>query len=399
MNPEEKPRRESEAASKKPENVVAMPGAVPIYDEQGAIEDLIAGFTEPNDAWKVSVYRLTEPGRHDSASQRAFLATLPVTEDLLDSIRDKFGGGNYSLEFKQRGRIKKKGNVSIEGLPDSENDEFDEPLYEPLAPAEPSEQERRLDRIERALEMILEQGQSGVQMQAQVAPLNPLTSLRDAMKLMQEMQRLNVEMTPARTLVGDDDEERALVLLLKDENLRSKISTGLMSAIGNGDSVQQEPWFSKVLAAVAQNPVLSARALNLVERLTGTASAVDVPVAASPVMPVGTGAAEEAEADDEGNDAVQIINDLIARLATNAPISEGVELVREYVRICPEQATSFGMMMYAPTDQVLGLLVSNVQGGEQIAQLPHARKWVESLQRELRKGAGGESRQQGEERG
>jgi hypothetical protein len=49
-------------------------------------------------------------------------------------------------------------------------------------------------------------------------------------------------------------------------------------------------------------------------------------------------------------------------------------------------------MMYAPADQVLKLLVDNVQGGEQITQLPHARKWVESLQREMRNGAGGETR-------
>ncbi len=109
MSLEEKLKREPEEVKPLSEKVVQLPGSMAFSDDEpNNIEDLIASFTEPDDGWKVSVYRLAEPGRLDSASRREFCATLPVTEDLLESIRDKFGGGDYSLEFKKRGGSRRR---------------------------------------------------------------------------------------------------------------------------------------------------------------------------------------------------------------------------------------------------------------------------------------------------
>lgn len=402
MEREEKFRREAEEAKQSPENVVQLPGSFPVGDEPDDIEGLIASFTEPDDAWKVSVYRLDEPGRLDSAARREFCATLPVTEDLQERIRDTWGGGDYSLEFKQKGRIKKKGNVSIADLPDVE-DEEDEPGYMPPAAERDDEAARRLDRIEAALEALAARDAARDTPQpAQSAQPNPLSALRESMKTLRELQELDADLRPPAnqkpSASGLSDEERAWVALLKDGELRSQISSSIASVIGSGDAVVEEPWYARALLVIAQQPALSSRALGLIEKLLpgGAAAAQSaqssaVPRQTEPTQPARASAARTAEAGNvtrnKQQDVADVIGNIVGDLKSNADVSDSVADCLAMMEDPESGAMLAGLLQQSAAD-VLQTLKQYFPAIAPMIDVPHAEEWVDELKAEIERRLG-----------
>ncbi len=364
-----------------------------VADERDEIEDLIASFTEADDAWKVTVYRLRGVGRTDSASPRAFLATLPVTEDLLDVLRSMFGEGDYSLEFKQRGKIKRRGTTSIAPLPRNEPD--DEDLADEAEGAEVNEQAERLDRLETLMLQLVEQRRGEAQ-QPQAMPVqpNPVAQMRDAFAMMKEFQAFNTQLNPspvapAAPVAQADDEEKALLMLLKDTALRSRVASSLNSLLS---TEQPEKTTLESVLSVFQNPAIANRALDVVGNIVARVlpSPAQPPAVAAPMgspSTVTSEASDDPEEDEEEMTSEQVIVRLLADCVANVPVSESAEFVRECIRDYPGNAATFAAMMNAPTETLLGMVTQNIEGGAEIAKLPHARKWLEGLQKALRDGA------------
>jgi hypothetical protein len=359
------------------------------------IEDLIASFTEQDDAWKVSVYRLRGIGRTDSASPRAFLATLPVTEDLLDVLQTMFGEGDYSLEFKQRGKIKKKGTVAIAPLPQVEQTDDADLDDESDESAEVSEHARRLERLEALMLELVEQRREPQPPQVLPVKPDPAAPLRDALAMVREFQVFNAQINPppAAPVAQADDEEKALLMLLKDSSLRSRVASSLNSLISNE---QPEKTMLDSVVSIFQNPAIATRALDVVANIAARVlpSPAQQPPAVAPTMPPTIAASEASDApegepedapeDDEPVTSEEMIVKLLGDLVAHAPVNESAEYVREIIRDYPANAGTFAAFMNMPADAVLGMVTQNIEGGAEIVKLPHARKWLEALQSRLK---------------
>jgi hypothetical protein len=79
-----------------------------------------------------------------------------------------------------------------------------------------------------------------------------------------------------------------------------------------------------------------------------------------------------------------MLQTLAASMTVNAPVSESVVLVHEYVRNNPQQAAAMGAMMYAPVEQLEAVIVASNERGAELIALPHARAWLAALQTALK---------------
>jgi hypothetical protein len=359
---------EDVAVAPEPRRNEATSSAKVDEEPDAAVEDLIASFTEPDDAWRVSVYRLNEPGRADSASRRSFLATLPVTEDLLEVIRDMFGAGDYSLEFRQKGKVRKKAIQSIAPLRTVEVE--DEALEDE---ATGSEQAERLDRIESVLVALATQtAQSNGNGQAASAQPNPMVSLREAMKLMREMKALDDEMKPtngSRAPQGDD-EERAWMMLLKDPTLRTRIAGSLTAMLGSVESGAEVSWYDKTIAVFAQQPHLANRAFNLFERVLPMKKEAEH-----------QGDAESAANDEQGDapDIAEILGYVVSELQSNAAVTSSVEVVFEFVETNAEHAPVIETLLGQASPLVIVSLKQSFPAIASYVDVPHAEAWIDAF--------------------
>jgi hypothetical protein len=358
------------------------------------IEDLIASFAEQDDDWSVGVYRLLDASRTDSASRRGFLKTLPVTENLLDEIRSRFGAGEYNLQFMWRGKWKTRKTVAIAPLPQVETDDADLE-DESDEGAEASEQARRIERLEAMMLELLEQRREPqAPPQALPVQINPVTQLRDALAMVKEFQTFNTQLNPPSPPVAQaDDEEKALLMLLKDSSLRSRVASSLNSLISNE---QPEKTMLDSVVSIFQNPAIATRALDVVANIAARVlpSPAQQPPAVAPTMPPTIAASEATDApeempeempeDDEPITSEEMIVKLLGDLVAHAPVKESAEYVREVIRDYPANAGTFAAFMNMPADAVLGMVTQNIEGGAEIAKLPHARKWLEALQSRLK---------------
>jgi hypothetical protein len=366
MTPQEELQGGEDVAVPKPQTEAA-PSPVVREEPDDAIEDLIASFTEPDDAWRVSVYRLNEPGRTDSASRRSFLATIPVTEDLLEVIRAMFGAGDYSLEFRQKGKVRKKAIQSIAPLRTVEVE--DEMLEDE---ATESEQVERLDRIENMLLALATQTQSNGNGQTASQP-NSMTSLRDAMKLMREMKSLDDEMKPpgnGNRAAEGDEEDRAWLMLLKDAGLRSRIAGSVTAMLGSGDGAEMS-WYDKTLAVFAQQPHLANRAFNLFERV--------LPLKKETANGEQPSDAESVASDEDAADFADILGYVVSELKSNAPVESSADVVLEFVDTNPEHAPIIETLLGQPAPLVLVSLKQSFPAVAPFVDVPHAEAWIDAF--------------------
>jgi hypothetical protein len=350
-----------------------------------AIEELIESLSESDDAWKVEIYLPNEQGRFDpKAVGRKFVGSLPVTEDLQERILLMFGGGEYGLLFKQKGKVKKQGRVAIADLrrtPDGHSNTFEDEDED--MPDVPSEAEHRLERLENLFASLLEREATKPQPAPLPQPAPPKTLIEQLQELQQAQQLLASLQPPAspRT-VAKDDEESAMTLMLRNKELRSAVMSQLTDVLHKPDG--ETHWTSKIIGALAANPPLVNRLLSTVERFApkGNGNGAATPSAASDAADGDEG--ETDETDGEGNDEIVMLQKLAANMTVNAPVSESVALVHEYVRTNPQQAATMGAMMYAPVEQLELVIIASNEGGAELVALPHARAWLVGLQTALK---------------
>lgn len=397
------------------ENVLTMPEAqrrnvrerattVPQSESDGGepddIESLIASFTEPDDAWKVSIYRFAEKGRLDSAAKREFLETLPVTDDLQEIIRDSFGGGSYSLEFKQKGRIKKKGVLSIADLPE-DADDLDEPEYEPPAIQRDEETERRLDRMEGLVATVARSLEALVAREAtppvQPVQVNPMSMLKESMRTLRELQELDSDLRPPSNQPPASpysDEDRALMSLLKDSELRNRIAGSIATLMGNGDAPEPEPWYARAVVEIAKQPALTNRALGLLERVlpgraAATAQAAQASVAPSamePTQPIAqTRTAEVENVTNNKLNLADVLGSVVADLKNNVDVGNAADECVALIEADAETAATLNQLLQQTPADVLAALRLYFPPVAPMIDVPHAEEWVADLQSEIQR--------------
>jgi hypothetical protein len=328
--------------------------------------------------------------RSDPGVPRIKIGSLSSTEDLLGAVKKLAPApGAYLAELRLSGRVADSQVYTLKPQAHSVEMDSPQPGLSAVLPSEPiaipaNDVEKRLMRIESALLALATQATRSPVLDA--TSKKPVDEMRDAIELVKQLQLVGKE---AAATNGNghkgDDEERALLLLLQDASLRSKITSSLLSLSDSSNGASRS-WPEIVGDVFARNPKLGNRALNTIDRIVfkivggnDSESALDEEMVESPD--------DNVEDEESGSEAMDLIKQLLANLAINAPVAESVNLVRGFSRIYPDQAPMFGMMIYAPTDEVLKHLVKNFGDGATLAELPHARAWIESLQKAMRESA------------
>jgi hypothetical protein len=370
------------------------------YEEQPAI---------PNINQSVNVYALPQyysntlfARRSDPGVPREKIGSLSNTDDVAGAVRKlATSNGAYLAELRFNGRVM-EGKV-IELKPPSEvvqsdfgsNGHHREPPTQQGRAGLPSEVEARLSRIENALLTLAEKGNGT---RAGDPPRKSVDELRDQLELWREFQNSVAEAVkevvkhnPSSPAVRQDreevdDEERTLVLLLKDRTLRERALAGLSELVTGTPPESSKGWVDVIRDVLQSQPVIINRTLNIADRIV------------SRFLP------EQADSEDEGEetggeqldafitstdgDAVKIVNELIPDLVLNAPLNRALILIHAFVRRFPGQgAAMFGMMRTMKPDDLLNMLASYVEKGDELKQLAHAKEWLAGLQRALAGGA------------
>jgi hypothetical protein len=363
----------------------------------------------PNINQSVIVFALPEYYSNTSAARRSDprvprekIGSLSNTDDMAGAVRKlATSPGAYLAELRFDGRVME--SKVIELKPRSEvvqsdfgsNGHHREPPTQQGQAGLPSEVEARLSRIENALLAMAEKG-NGVR--ATEPPRKPVDELRDSLELVREFQnsvaetvREVVRQNPATPAVRNDreavdDEERTLMLLLKDRALRERALAGLSEILTGTPPESSKGWVDVIGDILQSQPVIINRTLNIADRIV------------SRFLP------EQADSEDEGEetgeeqldafiastdgDAVKIVNELIPDLVLNAPLNRALILIHAFVRRFPGQgAAMFGMMRTMKPDDLLNMLASYVEKGDELKQLAHAKEWLAALQRALAGGA------------
>ncbi len=341
--------------------------------------------------------------RSDPGVPREKIGSLSNTDDMAGTVRKlATSNGAYLAELRFDGRV--MSSKVIELTPHSEviqsdyrNGHHREPPAQQDRAGLSSEVESRLSRIENALLMIAENSNGT---RAGDPPRKPVDELRDSLELVREFQnsvaetvREVVRQNPAAPAARNDreavdDEERTLMLLLKDRALRERALAGLSEILTGTPPESSKGWADVIGDVLQSQPVIINRTFSIADRIV------------SRFLPMQADSEDEDDGEETGEaqldafiastdgDAVKIVNELIPDLVLNAPLNRALILIHAFVRRFPGQgAAMFGMMRTMKPDDLLNMLASYVEKGDELKQLAHAKEWLAGLQRSLAGGA------------
>jgi hypothetical protein len=322
-----------------------------------------------------NVYRL--PSDDDDAdAEKEFLLTLPVDVDVERRIKREYGAGSYRVERRRGGRFVSVTEMHFDEPPPSREDVKEredsapEDLEERLAPVIAQVVEHILEtrRIERERSKALRPNPSPrAIMQTTEQAQAPADPVGDALRLLREFKKLEQETSPpaqTKTEPAISDEDRALMMLLKDGDMRARITSSLFSVVGNSDGeVRQPTFFQQVLGAFEQRPKLAARILDRV-----------MPETKEP----------PADADDDDAEEVSIEDSCISYLIEKCAANESVTLedapVRALAMANPAGFKEFlGLLNLASVEQIVEHLSAEFDLARVVLRAPHVHAWFVRL--------------------
>jgi hypothetical protein len=365
----------------------------------------------PNINQSVIVYALPQYYSNTSAARRSDpgvprekIGSLNNTEDLTGTVRKlATTPGAYLAELRLDGRVAESKVIELKPRSEIVQTDYSNGQYgEPPARAQngraslPAEVEARLSRIEGALLVIAEREKD----EKESVPMRkPVDELRDTLELVREFQSVVsetvkevVKQTPAQTPttktngVEGDPDERAILLLLKDTELRSRTIASLRGMLNGEQEPSKAGWLDVLGRVLELRPTLVDRAFKIVERL----------------VPGGNSGAtmdDEGEDDNDGDDgglsqlnefiertggdAMMIVSELTPDLILNRAVGRALVLIHAFVRRYPAQGAIFSTMQSMKPEELLNMLASKVENGEELKKLAHAQEWLAGLQRAL----------------
>jgi hypothetical protein len=313
-----------------------------------------------------AVYRL--PGEDDDASaEREFLLTLPIDQDVERRIKKDYGAGSYRVERRRGGRY-----VSVVEM------HFDEPPQRGEASATESSVPEDFDeRLAQAVEEVLESRRIERQRARavksnpapSVPPQQPATAapdpLNDLVRTVSVLKQLGVPIGEAPrgkpTEPTKDEDDRVLLSLLKDGELRRRVSTSISSLIGGADTAERH-WLEVAADALERHPKLVARIGDLGARF----------------LP------KKEEPDDDDDAAVSVedrcADYLLEKCAANEPVTLQDEPLRALAAASPDDYQELILGLQAGSvDQIIAHLSEQFEGARFVLRTPHARSWIEQL--------------------
>lgn len=360
----------------------SVAAAVPVESVGFDVEDFIAGLSGGADAWRVTVYRQRGP-------KREFLATLAVEEDLLESVRAFGGPGDYALDFRQGGKVKRRAQVSIAALPDWES-ELEESEPAPMPVAAP----------------VVAPVPAPVPVAAPVPVRAAGMSLADAVtfgRQLKELQALFGPAAPVQPQAAQPDPlqnavaQLAMLRELKDttqdlfgpqESGVGSFLTGLVkmlapavgpvvSAVAAEMMKQQQPQRAQV---PVQNPGRIAKPQQQRPKTFSVPLASDL--AANDNPPKVSEAEAEGEADAETAETIAI---KLADKMTRNEVTGAIELLEKLAEEMPDLAENWDKVLSVSGPELRKYLAENVPNGGIVGYVPHFDAWAQAVQAEGRR--------------
>ncbi len=350
---------ETENANTSPAHVdVAPPAqAAPpkLNDEVDLMESLLSEMTGTTEEWTMSVHRLVNyrrDGRADPAAPQPFCGTLPFSDNYLEDVQAAFGGGEYLLKIKQKGRIRKVTAVFIEAAFVEEEDDEPELRQMPTNTVAPVATPPTVEEM----------------MRSEIEKAKLLKELRDLYSPDEPPKA-----TPESTLT---DEDRITLAVAKNANMLGTITANMSQAMASG-GVQGTDWKSLFITELLRNPQYTNRALGILDRIT------------SRFMPKTAQAEEDVaqtDADEpvEEDSSMQLFDSLLDRIMqifmsniTALPTPEMVqEIASQHPLIFPQLKT---VLLSETTKNILLFIVNRRPAHESLLSLPQARQWIKRL--------------------
>jgi hypothetical protein len=316
-----------------------------------------------------AVYRLPDDG-DDASAEREFLLTLPVDVDVERRIKRDYGAGSYRVERRRGGRYVSVYELHLDEPPQREEETgaryggVPEDLEERIAQAVDEVLESR--RAERARARALRPNPSPTVQPQQTTTVDPLNDLVRTVAVLKQLGvPIGETARPAATAAAKDDDDHVLLSLLKDRNLRQRISTSITSLIGDPDASAPQAWYVQVMQSLESQPQLTARLLSLVDRVFPNKEESD-------------------DSDDDESEAVDLedacMRYLMEKCVANEPITLNDEPIRALAESKPEGYKEFiGLMQLASVEQAMTYLSQEFEVARIPLRAPHAREWFTRL--------------------
>jgi hypothetical protein len=320
-----------------------------------------------------AVYRLPDEG-DDVNTEREFLLTLPVDQDVERRIKRDYGAGSYRVEHRRGGRF-----VSVTEM------HFDEPLQrEDVGGREGDAPEDFDERVAQAVEDFLETRRAerarARALRPNTAPSVPLQQpaaapdpLNDLVRTVAVLKQLGVpigEVSPRAAATeapkDKDEDDRVLLSLLKDRSLRQRITSSIASMVGDPDASEPQAWYVQVMQTLEAQPKLATKIVGLFDR----------------VLPA---VQEDSGGDDEAADSAASVEDkctayLVEQCAANAVVTFKDAPLQELAEKSPDNYQELvDSLKIASVDQIIEHMRENFAGGRLVLSTPHARSWIERL--------------------
>jgi hypothetical protein len=315
------------------------------------------------------VYRLPDDDE-DASGEREFLLTLPIDADVERRIKRDYGAGSYRIERRRGGRY-----VSVYEF------QVDEPLQRESEPEDvetilPDDFEERVARtvikvlearrIERAGEKAHRLNPSPSVLQQSQPTTTPVDPLDNLVRTVNTLKQLGVPIgeTPKAkaTETPKDEDDRVLLSLLKDGELRRRVTGSISSMVGGADAVDRH-WVEVAADALERHPKLATRLIDLGERF----------------FP------KREDSDDGDDDAAASVEDrctdyLLEKCAANEPVTLNDAPLRELATQSPDEyAELIAGLQALNAEEIISYFSDKFDGARLVLRTPHARGWVERL--------------------
>lgn len=318
-----------------------------------------------------AVYKLPNEG-DDANTEREFLLTLPVDQDVERRIKRDYGAGSYRVEHRRGGRF-----VSVTEM------HFDEPPQREEMFARESDAPEDFDeRVAQAVEDILEARRAerararalkpnpapGVSLQQPAAATDPLN---DLVRTVSVLKQLGVPIGEVSRVAATeapkdkDEDDRVLLSLLKDRGLRQRIASSITSLVGDPDASEPQAWYVHIMQALETQPQLTSKLLGLIDR----------------VMPAPTAPTPDADDEEEEIDLEESCVDyLLEKCAANESVTLNDEPVRALAVANPQGFKDFiGLIQLASVEQIIEHLSKEFDLARIVLRAPHAHAWFVRL--------------------
>lgn len=362
----------------------------PLDPIQQMLADL--NVSEHAHSWTMVVERLPnyeKDGRTDVMSKRVNCGTRPVTPDFIEDIRREFARpykpNHFRITIKRNGKIFSHWPeaLSLEPPPYDEIAAFEAKAAASTPPAITINNPGQPQSFKQVIDQIKQ-----------------LADLRTALfpELTNQSQQTAQAAAPAQPLTT---EAALLHLASQDESLIEKATSAISRIFRKAEGGAREIGFIDIVYSAIQN--------NTIPQIVREFRAMMVEGAAlngqhpqpQPSMPTAPGAGSAPVHTPPGAPAglnnlqpisnqipphIELLNFAINACMRNAPITETADWIDSFHEIRPQVLPFIEAFLKMSPDEALQWLAMSVDGGERLAQAPHARQWIEALQKEIQQG-------------